>query len=291
MINFTNCKVLNKAYGGANGNKLCIIYNNTKYMLKFPSHPTKKTMLSYANGCISEYISCHIYQMLEIPVQETILGLYYVHQNPKLVVACKDFTSPGIILQDFASIKNQVIDSEHQGRGTDLPSVLDAILSHPNIDNSEVLNRFWDMFIIDAFLGNFDRHNGNWGFLYNEQTDSLTLAPVYDCGSCLYPQADKETIQKILSNEGERHTRVYNFPTSALQENGRKISYYTFLTNTNNENCLQAILRNFEKIDLSKIYDFIDSIKEIDLLQKQFYKTMLQERYDRILVNDFSSSL
>ena len=35
---------------------------------------------------------------------------------------------------------------------------------------------FWDMFIADAFIGNWDRHNGNWGFLYNEQNDSMKLA-------------------------------------------------------------------------------------------------------------------
>ena len=41
MIDFTNCKQFNKAYAGANGNKICIEYNGEKYMLKFPSTPTK----------------------------------------------------------------------------------------------------------------------------------------------------------------------------------------------------------------------------------------------------------
>lgn len=59
------------------------------------------------------------------------------------------------------------------------------------IDPKELCEWFWNMFIVDAFIGNWDRHNGNWGFLYNISTDEITLAPVYDCGSSLYPQADE----------------------------------------------------------------------------------------------------
>lgn len=36
MIDFTSAKVKNKAYAGANGSKISVIYNNEQYMLKFP---------------------------------------------------------------------------------------------------------------------------------------------------------------------------------------------------------------------------------------------------------------
>ena len=44
------------------------------------------------------------------------------------------------------------------------------------------------MFAVDALIGNFDRHNGNGGVLVNENTDELKIAPIYDCGSCLFSQ-------------------------------------------------------------------------------------------------------
>ena len=91
----------------------------------------------------------------------------------------------GIVLQDFGSLKNQVIDSEHQGYGTELSDILNAIEKQNSMDSQKIKERFWQMFIADAFLGNFDRHNGNWGFLYNQRTDEIELAPVYDCASCL----------------------------------------------------------------------------------------------------------
>ena len=283
MIDFTDCALRKKAYGGANGTKKCIVYNGENYMLKLPNHPTKKTDLSYANGCISEYIGCHIYGMLGIPVQHTILGTYQVHDRLQYAVACKDFTKPGVVLLDFAALKNQVVDSASGGYNTDLNEILFAIEEQDSIDPVIVIERFWNMFVADALLGNFDRHNGNWGFLYDEIHDKLSLAPVYDCGSCLYPQADKDTIEKVLSDAGERHTRVYNYPTSAIKQNNRKLSYHDFLTTTDNTDCLHAITEIYPRVDKDKIYAFIDGIDVIDTQQKQFYKTMLTERLQLIL--------
>ena len=45
----------------------------------------------------------------------------------KIVVACRDFTSPGIVLQDFASLKNTVIDSGHSGYGIELSDIMQAM--------------------------------------------------------------------------------------------------------------------------------------------------------------------
>lgn len=105
----------------------------------------------------------------------------------------------GLVLQDFASLKNQIIDSERNGYGTELSDILHTITAQTAIDAAQLLDRFWDMFIVDALIGNWDRHNGNWGFLYDAVSDAIELAPVYDCGSCLYPQADDEIMRSVLT--------------------------------------------------------------------------------------------
>lgn len=58
---------------GANGNKIAIIYKGEQYMLKFPAPPKRNKDMSYANGCVSEYLGSHIFQMVGIPAQETCL--------------------------------------------------------------------------------------------------------------------------------------------------------------------------------------------------------------------------
>lgn len=127
MIDFTDLPTRRKTYAGANGSKIAVIYNGEQYMLKFPTPPSRNKAMSYTNGCASEYIGCHVFESLGIPVQETLLGIYRRNGKEKIVVACKDFTSQGIVLQDFASLKNTMIDSEHNGYGTELHDILEAI--------------------------------------------------------------------------------------------------------------------------------------------------------------------
>jgi len=58
MIDFTSSpRNKFKAYGGANGNKINIIYEHESYMLKFPPKASRNQLMSYANSCISEYIA------------------------------------------------------------------------------------------------------------------------------------------------------------------------------------------------------------------------------------------
>ncbi|MCI9596343.1 MAG: hypothetical protein HFE75_03415 [Firmicutes bacterium] len=54
-----------------------------------------------------------------------------------------------------------------------MSEVLNAISEQMILDPLKLNEFFWDMFIVDALVGNFDRHNGNWGFLVNEQELSL----------------------------------------------------------------------------------------------------------------------
>ena len=86
MIDFTNLPVRNKTYAGANGSKISVLYNNELYMLKFPAIPAINKEMSYANGCISEYLGCHIFESIGIPVQKTMLGTYTKNEKQKCIV-------------------------------------------------------------------------------------------------------------------------------------------------------------------------------------------------------------
>ncbi|MGI6089273.1 MAG: HipA domain-containing protein [Bilifractor porci] len=286
VIDFTDLKKRKKTYAGANGNKISVIYEGEQYMLKFPPQAKLNKGMSYSNSCFSEYLGCQIYESIGIPVQKTLMGVYTVKGKQKIVVACGDFTEPGISLQDFASLKNRMIDSERQGYGTELIDILQTIDEQTLVDRDSLLERFWDMFIVDAFIGNWDRHNGNWGFLYDDRTDEITLAPVYDCGSCLYPQADEKIMKAVLSDPVERNHRIYNIPLSAIMQEGKKIKYFDYISSLQNEDCNRALKRIVPRINMVKIKDIIDYTPFISDLQKEFYLMMLTERKEHIL--DFS---
>ena len=232
-IDFTNCpRVLDRAFNGANGKKIAVEYNGRPYMLKFPpSGNGKPTELSYTNSCISEHIASSIFNMLGIKAQETMLGTFTVNGKEKIVCACLDFTEDGKQFYDFCSIKNTVLDSDSNGSGTELEDILETIEKQQYVDPIVLKEHFWNMFVADALLGNFDRHNGNWGFLYDPKTKNRGIAPVYDCGSCLLPQADDKVMLNVLNDGEALNLRIYRFPTSAIKLHGNKINYYDFLSN------------------------------------------------------------
>ncbi len=286
VIDFTRLPRRNKMYAGANGNKICVIYEGSPYMLKFPPAAKRNKDMSYSNSCFSEYQGCQIYESIGVPVQKTMLGTYQVKGKEKIVAACGDFTEPGVILQDFASLKNQMIDSERSGYGTELSDILLTFEEQTAIDPAALAERFWDMFIVDAFIGNWDRHNGNWGFLYDTRTDAMTLAPVYDCGSSLYPQADDTIMESVLAKPSELNFRVYEIPTSAIMINGKKIKYFDFISSLQNDGCNQALKRILPRINMANIRQIVEDTPFISDLQHRFYLTMLTER--KRLILDFS---
>ena len=283
MNDFTHLPTRKKAYGGANGSKLSVVYNDELYMLKLPMNASRNPNLSYTNSCTSEYLGCHIFNMLGVRAQETLLGVYEYHGRVRTVVACKDFTLPGVVIMDFASVKNQIIDSASNGYGTELSDILDTTEKQTAVDPKELKEHFWNMFVVDAFIGNWDRHNGNWGFLYNQETDHMEIAPIFDCGSSLFPQIDDELIKKVLSSKAEMNARVYDMPTSAILIGGKRANYYKVITSLQYADCTEAVKRILPRINLWKINELIDSVEQLTYLQKEFLKKILKMRKEIIL--------
>ena len=283
MLDFTTLPRRNKSYAGANGSKIAVVYEGDLYMLKFPGAARLNQDLSYANGCISEYLGSHVFELAGIPAQKTLLGTYTLNGKEKIVVACKDFTATGLVLQDFTSMKNTVLDSDSNGTGTELNDITEAIETQTMIDPAVLTRHFWDMFIVDALIGNWDRHNGNWGFLYNTVTDEVRLAPIFDCGSCLFPQADESIMRAVLDDPAEKELRIFERPLSAIRQDGQKINYFDFISSLKHPACNAALKRIAPKLRQQDLRELVDGTPFISDLQKEFYRTMLFERKERIL--------
>ena len=288
MIDFTECEInIYKYYGGKNGRKICIVYNGENYMLKFPGVNEGISKHGYSNNCISEYISCNIMKTLGLKVQNTILGTYKSNNIIKVVVACKDFTTKGAILKQFAELKNSQIESLKNGYGTELSEVIETIEQQQIYDVKNLKEFFWNMFIADCLLGNYNRHNGNWGFLINEAEKKIEIAPIYDCASCLYPQLTDERIEEIINDKEEMEAKVFVFPTSALKINDKKINYYEYISSLKNKDCNDALVRLFSKINLKEINKIIDNTEYISEIRKDFYKKIIKMRYEKILMYSY----
>ncbi len=290
-VDFTQCKQVINKYGGADTKKT-IIYNDKYYLLKFPNNsPKQNKKASYSNNVFSEYLGCHVFNTIGIKAQNTILGIYQLEtEKIKYVCACEDFTREGLRLVEFQNLKNSFPETASSSNGTTtaLEEIEEIIEKHNDIKNrKEMQNYFWNMFIIDALIGNYDRHNGNWGVLVKDETQEMKMAPIYDCGSCLYSQLTDEQMKEILNSETEINNRVYNRPTSAITENGKRINYYEFIYSLKNTACNEALVRIIDKIEMKRILKEVDEMPMISAVRKEFYKTPLNRRYEKILKKSY----
>lgn len=264
----------NVFYSGAERKKQITI-NGNRYIMKFQ----KNSEIGMVFNHISEYIGSHMFELLEIPVQETLLGVY----NGENIVLLKNFVGEGEVLIHFNDVGESSLEEDkemYQYSYDDIQKMLQDNKKLTNVE--ETVSRFWDMFVIDALNGNFDRHGGNWGFL--KKDNQYRIAPVYDNGSSMYPKLNtSERINEVLESQEEIEKRVYQFPTSHVKLNGKKSSYYEVINSLQFEECNKAILRIVPRIDFGKIEKLIDGIEGIDKLRKTFYKTMYRKRYELIL--------
>lgn len=111
----------------------------------------------------------------------------------------------------------------------------------------------------------------------------MQIAPIFDCGSALFPQIDDELIKKVLSSKAEMNARVFDMPTSAILIDGKRSNYYKVLTSLENKDCLEAVKRIAPRIDLDKVNELIDEVEQLSNLQKVFLKKILRLRKELIL--------
>ena len=283
MIDFSKAAEELNSYKGSEKKKT-LIYNNKKYLVKFPDPIREKNRnISYINNAFSEYIGSNIFKIIGFETQNTLLGTYTYNEKQKIVCACEDFTDANHLLYEFENLALSInTDKKIQTELSDIMEVIDEIKNLTQIHLKIIDNikeKFWDMFIIDSLIGNTDRHNGNWGLLVNARSNEAKFAPIYDCGSCLNPMLEDNEMNQI--NESELKNIAINC-YSCIKENGKKINYMSYIKAMKNYECNSAINRVFQLIDINKIMSFIEEIPCISNIRKTFYKNIISYRYENL---------
>lgn len=272
-FDFSNYPLSNIRYGGSE-RKLGILINGEPYMLKFQ----KITQFGKRNNHLSEYLGSHIFELLGFNVHQTYLGSY----KNEAVVACKDFVCNGYEFVPFNDVGESTIETDKEKYQYSYNDIILLLEKNKKITSiEETVSIFFDMFIVDALIGNFDRHGANWGFL--KKDNKYSLAPIFDNGSSLFPQLINEDEMKIiLSDEDELNERVYKFPTSQIKLNDKKSSYFEVISSLKFNEINKSLLNIYPKIDLEKMNSLFDSLN-ISNIHKQFYKRMIEERFNKII--------
>ncbi len=270
---------LSKRYYGGSEKKIGILINGSDYMLKFQTKTAFGTRMNH----VSEYIGSRVFGLMDIPAQETFLGTYLGEE----VVACKNFISDSDQFVPFNDVGESTLDQDKERYQYEYSDVMHMLRDNSKLTHvQETVEAFWKIYIIDALLGNFDRHGGNWGFIKRDH--AYALAPVFDNGSCLFPQmTDEDEMRHIVASEEETNKRVFTFPTSQIRLHGRKSSYYEVIHSCAFPECNKALETMMEKADIQAIDHLIGQTAFTSDTRKAFLNHILHARYERILVDSY----
>lgn len=280
MIDITNYKQEINNYGGSEL-KATYIINGEKYMVKMPDPIRKKTLdLGYMNNQYSEYIGCHIFESVGIPVQKTMLVKLNKDGKEKVAVACKDFLNPGEELIEISNVSLSLsTEKKYKISIEDVYEIINKMSVNYKLDENKLISNFWDMFVVDTLIGNTDRHFGNWGFI--KKGDIISFAPVYDCGSSLHPLLSENEQIKLMSDSIAFKNSSYNI-ASVYTMNNKKIFYHEIFKNPPVA-LKEAIKRIVPKIDMEKIKEIIASTEGLSKTQKEYYFKDILLRKEEIL--------
>lgn len=253
MVDFTTYEKGNRFYSGSERKESIVSPDGQFYMLKFPKLVNGIKTFSH----ISEYLGSKIFQLAGFHAQEVHLGIYDGEQ----VVACKDFNEDGYSFVPFNGVGESSLENDKETYSYEYDDIMRMLHDNVKLTNvEETVSTFWRMYVVDALIGNFDRHGSNWGFL--KKGDTYTLAPIFDNGSCLYPRLiDERELERILTSKAELNRRVFEFPTSQILLNGRKSSYYKVINSCQFEECNQALTYVVANLRFKDICDLIDEIE------------------------------
>jgi len=217
-----------------------------------------------------------------------VLGLFTDKTgNQKIVAGCKDFTQDGSTLYEMSKLANQAAVSSGK---------LDATIENIAViigdiemikDKDAVFNSFWDMFVIDALIGNSDRHFGNWGVLVKD--GKIKFAPIYDCGSSLGALLEDAEMEKLMTAGNLFRNKEFNV-ASCYSMGGKKIFYHEIFKNPP-DNLAEAIKRISPKIEMDKIHGIVDSTPAISETRKEYLKKAMDMRYGQIIQPAFKMLL
>jgi hypothetical protein len=245
-----------RVYHGAES-KFGITYNGKDYIVKMPYKGWKNVF--------SEHVGSRFINACGIVAHNTELATYH---NETCVI-CEDFTGKLGELREFDSISSS-FDTDKRAHDYFFSDVIYMLSKLRNINVEETTSAFMRMFLMDAILGNSDRHMGNWGLC--KRNDKYKFAPVYDNAASLFPRANIEDISEEWMRE-----RCYTFPNSKVMfGDERKRSNYI------------EVVRSgiIPKYILDFVVDIDKATVGLENKYRDFYRTIVWYRFNVIIKGD-----
>lgn len=254
------------------------------YIIKF----RKNTKEGKAYNHVSEYLGSHIFELFGCEVQDTWLGVYQGEE----VVVMKDFVTEEAVFVPFCDIRERMTDI--YGESTDFVCEDTQDILCRELGGRKCLEEmremFWDMFIIDALIGNSDRKENSWGFIKNER--GYDLAPVFNNDACLFcGMVSDEQCREVLASDIKMERLIFESRASQIQIGREGCSFFEIISSHRFRECDQALWRMIKKMDFLMIDVLVRTVDMLSDIKKRFVLTMIEERYKKLLLEPFERTM
>lgn len=263
--------------------KTGILISGENYVVKYRRHSPEGAVCDH----VSEYLGSHIFDMLGVSTQDTWLGTCRGEE----VVLCKDFSYEAARFLSFDQLGEYFLDLTGRTVLYEYDQIIEVLTRIPGISAAKVIiNTFWDMVVIDAFLANGERDGSSWGIL--EKGDQYLPAPVLGNDSCLFPEVvTDEQCREILASKEEMERRIFDMPVPKFLYKGRAHSYYDIISGHYFSDCDRALWRIIQKMDFTAVNYLVESVAFTSSTRKKFLMRILEERYKNLLLKPFEKRM
>lgn len=196
---------------------------------------------------------------------------------------------------------NELIEAKEILSKTDLSKPhnllsIRLLLTTVGIDDS-AWNEYLKMLVFDALIGNNDRHDENWGFLYDRKKHMFKLSPIYDNASCLTSGETEERVNILLQDNNclekyvmkskppnlyitpftNRHFTHFELLEYLLPDNPQIKDFIEDFLTRDFLCYTEEVVEKIQQLDVPNYHRLSDNRKELILKILQLRKTKLKD--------------
>ncbi|MFC5471940.1 phosphatidylinositol kinase [Cohnella suwonensis] len=150
-------------------------------------------------------------------------------------------------------------------------------------------SKLHEMILLDAILGNTDRHQDNFGIIRNERNKEIRMAPIYDNSSSLGRELPVERIKQLLSSQEMFDSYIRRSKTLikiGSIDNIKKVSCIDLLGHALEQKPqIKNLIQKLEQLTDEDTNNIVQNVPDevMSEVQKEFVSRILRTRRDIIL--------
>jgi len=147
--------------------------------------------------------------------------------------------------------------------------------------------RVHEMILLDALVGNVDRHVNNWGFVSNS---FQYFAPIFDNGSSLIARCDDDKCGHLLRDKIQFDGLVRNCDSRIYWQEGEKplkLRHFDFVARLKAQHPrdVKSVEGRFKDVNPSALVQCLDEVPEtwLTTAQRRVATTLILTRHEKLL--------